>query len=256
MMKNYRVSKRYLVGITMDLISSIEPVCGVTRIGVKRYQQAALRGVPRKRLSLLIPDCGIDPIGLNLVEVGTKIGKYDGAERLQISIRQLPETTIKSMPDVQRLDETVLHVLYHGGCCSVVLCDADDFSGVRLTIYMGDTLRTRPLETAEGARQVIAWHWVHYYMHLSHNEVEDLLTTFEFLGCETLSEANRRASRALYARSREMGWRKLTSRERDKFGIEGGCWQRISTLDRLIYRQTGCGEFTHRAAHQEGCKND
>jgi len=42
----------------------------------------------------------------------------------------------------------------------------------------------------------------------------------------TLSELNRAASRALYRLARDLGWRKLTRRERARLGIHGGQWVR------------------------------
>jgi len=243
-MKNYKCDMRYYCRIGISIIRQIQTVCGITHIGKTRYAQAALGGIPRRRLSLLVPEGHhVNETDLYLIEIGKKTGKYDHAERSQLSIRRLDRQTVDSMSNVQVVNSGHLVWDQKGPTAEVTIQTWD--GGEHIHIASGPVLRTEAIEGAEGARQIIAWHWSRYYTHLRHVDVSDLLETFGFKSDENLNAANRRASRALYKRSRDLGFKKMTLRERFKHGLDtdSPCWQRISDVE-ARGSATGCGDYT------------
>lgn len=246
-MKNYKCEMRHCCRIGSSFVEQIQVVPQTTWIGKKRYHQAALGGIPRRRMSLLVPEGHqINETDLYLVEIGKKIGKYDGSERVQLSIRAVNKKTVDSMPDVVVVDNGRLVWDQRRSAAHVTI---QTWIGEEIHIISANVLRSKVIESAEGARQIIAWHWSRYYTHLRHFDVSDLLKTFGFKSDESLNSANRRASRALYKRSRELGFRKMTLRERLGNGLaeDSPCWQRVSDIE-TRGSVTGCGEYTLTAA--------
>jgi hypothetical protein len=119
-----------------------------------------------------------------------------------------------------------------------------------------DTLRWQ-LDPAGGLIRIVGWHLTRYFkMLVVDHSATDLAGEIEAMNpnwrAMTLSQVNRLVSRHLYRLARDMGWRKLTLRERLRLGLDEASpqWQRESDLG-VLYRRTGCGDFTHRSARGE-----
>ena len=63
---------------------------------------------------------------------------------------------------------------------------------------------------------------------------------------KTLTMANRIVSNELYLIATERGWKKLTRKEREKFGLSDKCWHRESAVleAREKYNSLGVGKYT------------
>jgi hypothetical protein len=183
-----------------------------------------------------------------IAEISKKHGKYDGRERDRVLLRRLPghqtgELTTATL-DVLRTDD---------GRALVVATDTEGD-----TLWSGVYRRwTHELTDAEHAGDIVLWHWRRYYSFLSEVEVRSLAKGFptEAAGLN-LAQANRLASRRLYALAREAGWRKLTLREQTKWGL-GGQWHREAEIASARgLSASGCGERTILSAtmaeHLEG----
>jgi hypothetical protein len=234
-------------------------------------RRATLRGVPAKQVDVLVPPHMADttwvantvyaPPSLAL-DVGEKEGKYDGAVRRRYTLLALPEHQLRTLPTAY------VRVVREG---------AEEDGGIPVSEH---TVRVLPHEEVGGwsgdafrglrhsleeysLPRIWMWHLRRYYLHLVGSMPEDELRQAAdswaavaeaegALARWTLAEANRSASRDLYRVSRESGWRKLTLREREAWGIDGGCWHRDEAV--LRARETregtpsGCGEATLRAA--------
>lgn len=247
-MKNYKIQKRIVCRVGKSFVENVEMYCGSTWIGRTKYTHAALRGIPRRLVSILIPETELVVGEKYLIEIGIKIGKYSGNTRKQITIRDLNRTPVDSIPGIIYNDSTL--ICWAVGDTGVVAIQSQ-FDQTELKIFKGKLLRTECITTQEGVRKIIAWHWTRYYTHLKHDEVQDVLLSFVPIQDETLTACNRRASRVLYQRSKELGWKKMTKREREKYQLDGSQWQKISTVESRLMSATGCGEFTLKSARIE-----
>ena len=209
-----------------------------------------LRGTPAKFLTINI-DRRLAPGDPCRCEINTKKGRYDLAERWVITFRLYdPKTEPKTREGSVRWKECP-----HSWLLTAQWDDGGKWSMTfrRLT---SDVDRTDPVTL----RKMLIAHAFGangggggYFHHLPEDEVQGAAN--EFVGAVienpqwTRAEVYQCAGRILYRVSRSLGWRKLTLRERKKLGIEdGGQWRHESDLAE-IYSQTGCGEYTLRAAN-------
>lgn len=208
------------------------------------YRRATFRGVPARRLDLVIEG------GVELGESGwfevllhQKQGRYDGAVRYRIQVRrdrQVPEILYGNLV-VSHMDDGTVEIILRDGVSAGV--------GIKAPLLRSD-LDTYRLGC------VWMWHFRRYYLHL-HDEIENAVDLGDAWAASvedqrsswTLAEANRSASRDLYRISRELGWRKLTAREQEKHGVDT-MWIRISDLEKRM-SATGCGEYTLEAARSQ-----
>lgn len=116
--------------------------------------------------------------------------------------------------------------------------------------------RTLPWEwDPKDSGKVLLWQANRYFRFLPEADVRALAATYT-LGNSPRSKsgANQLAARALYRLARELGWRKMTLRERVKAwgpvdGPDRPCWVRADDVpQRRNPSRTGCGEATIRAA--------
>jgi len=240
-MNPFKVGRRIVCQSSglIDFFSQVEISHGKTRIRSAVLRHAAINGVPRKVLSIIIDERLLDDFDDQqiVVEVGRKIGKYDMGERDKISLRPALDGLITS------------------GACEYVdgtIAITDDLIivGSVVLISLPPRLRVAPLRDDDDFRAIPRWHWSRYYCFLQYDEVSDILSGWELLGAETITEANRRASRAIYRRARELGWRKMTLRELSKNGFspESGSWHLQSVIAERNNSPTGCGEYTLRSS--------
>lgn len=226
-----------------------------------RFDRRTIRGVPAKRVDVLVQEGFAG--GLAIVEVARKAGRFDGAARDRITIRDA--ATRINPRHATTLGEQMRRMgLIAGGARVFPLSfeRSDDGCYCRLTI--GDpadpcwhkewgSLRWTP-ESSADLRRIVEWHASRYYRHLSDDQVDDACAMFvsgaRTIG--TLAERNREASRALYEVARQAGWRKLTLREQGRLGLTGQ-WHRDEVVLAALAVRRGCaagvGEATLRAGH-------
>lgn len=182
-----------------------------------------LPGVSTGDLDIIIADDFVIPQNVKDVqvcEVMEKIGKFDGAMRIRICLRRLPGHQTNNLPVVDLVipEENAIP------CTVKVQSEGSDIWLYKFVRY------SHTLTDPQKAGNIIKWHWSRYYNFLQHSDITDLEMTFH---CQvlnlTLSEANRLASRLLYARARELGWSKLTLREQKRFGLSGQ-WHREDAI--------------------------
>lgn len=184
-----------------------------------------------------------------LCEVGRKVGKYDGVERIRITLRPVQSLAGCGLAGVDVHELTVTAT----------------FDEVRISAglyWSGTTFRRLRAELdTDRLGRIIGWHARRYFPHLTMEAIMDAESMFlAELGPRVeageaclLAEANRLAERLLYRASVDAGWRKLTPRERERLGIDGGHWQREERVvaarnARRAGDLTGCGEATIGAA--------
>lgn len=180
------------------------------------------------------------------LEVGTKRGRYDGAERTRLSLRVEHRTSADALP------LAVLDVEQRDGALDI---DLRGLGGERL---WGATYRQLRTDLTDyDPNRLIGWHWTRYYRHIPHEDALALAESWTIPeDCVTLAAANRAAGRELYRLSRDLGWRKLTQRERARLGLDGGQWVQeevyAAAQERLRsgegYERPDVGEATLRAA--------
>lgn len=224
------------------------------------YRRATLRGVPGKHVDMLIADRyshskpELSTAWVPVLELVNKKGRYDHAVRRRYAIRPFMRQEALALPMARlRIDES-------------------DPEWIEIMIVPVDTPaivdrfpRLRSALDDYDLQRIAGWHWRRWFTHLT--DEDGTRHACDCWAAEmrasgdadqwTLAEANRSASRMLYRLSRELGWRKLTAREREKLGMSADSpqWHKTDDLsaiyaDRGNYNATGCGEATLTAAGQ------
>jgi hypothetical protein len=215
-----------------------------------------LRGVASNELDIVLTDdfeIAVDDRDLQVVEISRKSGKYDGKERDRIVLRRLPGHQARRLPSAE------LYTLGEDTGRVELVIESDGS-----VVWAGSYRRwTHELTDEAHAGDIVLWHWRRYYPFLAEAEVRAIAGAFgaEVIG-RTLADANRLASRRLYALARESGYRKLTLREQRAWGLEGQ-WHHESRVAQARERRghcTGTGEHTRLSAkmaeHLEGWLNN
>jgi hypothetical protein len=225
-----------------ELIIACEP-CGA-RIWLSKTtvcERMNLMGVPAKRIDILVQD-PLPTDGFVMIEVCNKVGKFDGEVRTRIAIRAIT-------PNTEMVDGASLSFVDNGEITIAI-----EKNGDRLWSKTFEKLRAYAYQSR--VRELVMWHWARYFRHLDSATAEGVADGLVITDGTTVTAANRLASNALYAESRNLGWHKLTLREREKLGYpaEAGAWQREEhvTCKRAMLAgfgsPTGCGEYTLQSA--------
>jgi hypothetical protein len=192
-----------------------------------------------------------------VLEIGRKVGRYDGAERWRLNARywcsyrdgipvqfDAKAGTTVAIPAsrlymVKGTDLLMVSAMWAGGSWT----------------HEFPTLRSDLSEYRLGA--VVVWHWQRYYRFLPPTEVGAIADEFTARRSQmvsdglTLAEVNRMASRELYRLARNLGWRKMTQSEQQRYRLDGQ-WHRVETVERrrvdMGYPPSGCGQYTIDAA--------
>lgn len=268
---------RYRVTLPAAFLPLLERTEDRVRIRKTPYDRFTFRGVPGRLCDVIVAEAVLrhrhderivvevsdqrpheafnldDPEFASLVmEVGEKIGKFDGAHRRRYAVRPPPAAAeLAEIPwaDVRIVadeSEIMLVVRPRDGTAPIV----DTFARLRTALEGYDMER------------IVLWHGRRYFTHLPYDELVQAakdwgleVTATNAAASWTLAEANRSASRFLYRLSRSLGWRKLTAREREAchMGADSPQWRNEADLaraygDLLGYSPTGAGEATLTAA--------
>lgn len=216
-----------------------------------RLRVHTLKGVPGKHLDLLLPD--ESPESIIACEVGTKAGSFDGVKRWRLTFRPWPTRHI----DGKRSDfkhptpgRVVLDLMAE--TTDVIVrwepngMWAQAFPRLRFVVEGGDR------------RGILLHQWKGWYKFLPEDDVRQLAELWSLLphtiACDDIVVLNRTASQALYDLATNLGWRKLTLKDRLRIGLgpDSQQWQRVERIDRLrngLGSVNGCGQYTIDAAN-------
>jgi hypothetical protein len=262
------------------LLAQAVPTKQIVRIRGTAYTRATLRGVPAKHADMIIldrllasrqrpertapvlevTDRGdyLGPAWQPVVEVASKAGRYDGAVRRRYALRLFDAASAAALPLAD------LRVVEDGPDWIEVMILPRDAPAIidrwpRLRADLSDYELWR----------IWAWHYARYYSFLGLDTADEPSELKQHAlawaaeaeqsgaaGDWTLSEANQAASRNLYRLARDLGWVKLTLRERDALGmpVTAGQWHpeaEIAPRRAALAGYgdlTGCGEATLTAA--------
>lgn len=265
------------INISASDLTALRSQCEVTEdpinISGERLRRYTLRGVPAKQVDVALPMShqGLEPL---VLEIGEKLGKFDGAKRLRLTIRHwhnslkdagIPIPKGKILIDRrENTSEAVEEMSRHVGAGNLqnepILRDALEEAGSVFNLailwegghWSGSWVILKSDLADYNLSAVVMWHWNRYYQFLPFEEVQLLAQSFEASHPEikrlTLAEANRLASRDLYRLARDLGWRKLTLREANKFSLSQGWHPTENVVKRISEIYPGVGQYTQEAA--------
>lgn len=211
---------------------------------------SGLLGVSTGDIDVVVVDDFVTGRGrwAQVLEVSNKTGKFDDVRRIRLLFRLLPEEQARALRPVEIIvsaDDAVP--------CTVMV--RDRFASKDVLWQQSFTRYSHRLSDPLRAADILTWHWQRYYRFLPWCDVEDLARDFGALAVGlTLSMGNRLASRQLYQRARNQGWRKLTMREQARWQLKGQ-WHRDE--DCVMARAkfgapNGASEATNRASRPQG----
>lgn len=221
-----------------------------------RCRTAVLRGVPGKRISVLIDerllgsDLEVITSGTRALVIGVRVelrrGCFDGAERPNVIVRGYPigvpgTPTAGAMLTIDPADRDRAET-------RISITDLDDAT---TWSWSGVPVHTGPVDDPE---TILRWHhartWWSVPLPMGDDDVRrdvdqlayhpELWAPRDDAGAliegASIAAWNRAAERALYRLARDRGWRKLTMRERVRLGrADKGAW---------------CDDATYAAAQQ------
>lgn len=204
MKKPVIVDKTFRLG-ALDL-ENLEPT--ESTVWLSKTQQGriyTLRGVPSSQLDIVI----VDPIDglVQIVDLCRKIGKFDESIGQRITVRNVPAHQAP----------TQCVALYF------TLNESTAFVNVGEEKFLFGRYKSK-LDNPDKVGNIVRWHFSRYYTFLCETDVKEIEQYFSYEilnGSYTLAEANRLASRMLYQRARETGFRKLTKREQLRLNLYG-----------------------------------
>lgn len=222
-------------------------------IGGREFERLRLRGASASAMDVVaLPSTNWAAPAL--IEITQRTGSYDGRTRWRVCIRDVRRSGSDGYePGELRLDY-----------------EAPD---VRLVVDVGGrySLTSEPIRvftrasvcTREGLDRLVGWHWRRYFTHLGHEAVVEVTALMVAEICArddvSIGEANRLASRLLYAASRERGYTKLTRRERERLGLDDDRqWWHRDQLDPVraarfgVAHASGAGQWTLDASLPAG----
>jgi hypothetical protein len=219
-------------------------------------ERYGLLGVPTRVVDLaidvrLVRDRARAESDVLVLERVSKPGKLDGARRDRWTWRLVdhrsevaPRERAGDLPWVQ------VEIERAPGATTLELLDG---SGAVVDRATYPSLRW-VLDAEHDAGALIWWHAHRYFAFLPRDEVEALALSFSCANERTIAGANRAAQRELYRLARDLGWRRLTLRERVRaWGADGAdrpIWHRA--VDVPVGGSgsgpTGVGEATLRAS--------
>lgn len=172
-----------------------------------RAARATIIGVPAKRVDVLVD---VNPEQIGAMQVVTKRGRFDAAER--------PRITLRRWDPSNALPKGELWVTVSDTQVSLDVASALGTWTLTEQRLRSDLVNYNPA-------RLVMWHYRRYYGFLPHADVTQVANSFDIRDCRTLAEANRKASRELYRLARELGWYKLTLREKMALGLSAeSCW--------------------------------
>lgn len=251
MKKPVELITRGVVELTsfLFLLEETENVVWLSR--TMRGRVFGLLGVGTGDLDIVVVDDFFTGRGRwrQVLEISNKTGRYDGAQRIRLLFRLLPEEQARDLRPIT-LEVSPDDVVP----CRVTV--RDQFVGKEILWSQSFARYSHRLANPLRAADILTWHWNRYFRFLPWCDIADLARDFGGLTIGfTLSEANRLASRQLYQRARDQGWRKLTLREQSRWGLRGQ-WHRnedvFAAKVKVSGAPNGVSEATNRASRPQG----
>jgi hypothetical protein len=235
--KNVKICKTFFIGGKPDTLGQLEPT--EDSVWISKHQcgiRYTIRGVPAKSCDVVIVEQP-HPASRAVLDITEKTGRFDGTTRTRYTVRWEPAGQAMKHPIGRFAIE------FSADETTAIVTVGDQFH--RYSRY-----RSRLDETSDLSK-IVGWHYSRYYSFLPEVILSDIRAEFRIsilAGNYTLAEANRLASRLLYAAAREARWHKLTLREQRKIGLEGQ-WHHDDVYLPMLERSrewsaTGCGEYT------------
>ena len=263
----YQLEARFV--ITPETVATVRVLCSpsarTTWVTAKdRLTINTFRGVPGKHVDVLLPDFDVEAPDAVVCEVGRKAGCFDGNLKTGNGVRWRlcfrpwhTPTDGRRKPSVQFPDKGTVQIDEEQDA-TVVLCRwwgggiwAQSFPRLRFIPVKGE-LEPILIAQAKG--------WYKFLWATAEDDVRALAAMWANLphtiACEDIAVLNRTASNALYDLATQLGWRKLTLREKRRLGLspDSPQWQRADSLvSRLVFNDrggntSGCGDYTVEAA--------
>jgi len=230
----YTMTRRIVLpeSVALAMIGELVPTDDWVMLGKHSSgRRHTVKGIPGKRLDVIVEELSRPNQDGWVLEIGTKEGRFDGAVRVRLCIR-------RHNPGIQHMDLVPVSWETDGPAVRLVVDGETIFQDIRIQTTL----------EAYNLQRIVMWHWRRYYQMLPEDRVRQIAATFELehrgRSDWGLAEANRAASRILYRLARAAGWRKLTLREQGVCGVTGQ-WHREEDLDRVRPgHRSGCGEET------------
>jgi hypothetical protein len=236
--KNVRIIGTFYIHDMPDAVEpQLESVEG--NIWISKCQcgvRHTIRGVPARLCDVVIVPQP-HPASRAVLDITEKAGRYDGTLRTRYTVRWEPKGQAVKHPIGRFAIE------FSADETTAIVTAGDQFH--RYGRYRS------ALDETSDLSKIIGWHYSRYYSFLPEVVLSGIRDEFRvsiLAGNYTLAEANRLASRLLYAAARGAGWHKLTLREQKKIGLEGQ-WHHDDVYLLMLERSrewsaTGCGEYT------------
>jgi len=236
--------KRYFVKMfrAYCIINAVTPTGRTAKINKTEMVVYGFRDVPTSKVDILLPK-KIESLFRHeyiLFDVIEKHGKYDGKKRVRFTMRSAYSAVISETNDISMCVKNNTRII-------TIDDEVFEFPIIKKDVNNYHLAR------------IAMWHWRRYFTHLTDEDnVREICDTWaETEATEmaeegaTIVELNRAADRMLYNLSRELGWRKMTLRERLQhgLGVDSPCWQRVGCLYEDNFSATGCGEHTLCESH-------
>lgn len=252
MKKFFATSKENVHSILPRLVLTGKTVSIKAKKGGKVYH---IREVPASQFDVVIfdvPGHGTIPERdvYWIVEVNPeKKGCFDGKSRTRVVITPRGSREIKTIGSLPDQGDIFIDEPFNGS--------------VRVKLDQ-QTMSFRSLNADisnfEEVGRIVYWHANRYFRHLlrtAKEEIDAYAKTFHPDKERSLAEVNREVSNYLYKLSRDLGFRKLTAREKQAVGLSGGSWILVSDYEAAkleARRNMGIGDFTLRSSLQHMLK--
>ena len=199
------------------------------KVRVKKTTMARYNivGIPASSIDVVVQD------GANVCELVEKAGKYDNKVRYRLCFRKFAYKDAQALPvgEIRMVQKNRISV-----------------AGMEIEFPYHNPVLNDP----EHVKRVFIWHVYSFYQFLLRElpgpdlDAEAESWAFLFLkrnAAPTITAANRSASRWLYRLARDLGYRKMTLRERVKAGLpsDSPCWQRLPHIEtgEMFKKKTG-----------------
>jgi hypothetical protein len=250
MSEMYVLLHRFVVNSTTpEVVRSLcTPTGNFSKVGSDRLRIHTWKGVPGKHVDILLADHygGRSPVihyddtgeiaesWCIVCDIGKKTGRYDGADRWRITLREMHPVTSRQFPTgeirvEEHSKELVTIGIWQGGCW------AQSFPRLDYTVS----------QTTDRAGILIrqATDWFTHLLPAEWENIRALATAWaqmpNVIACQDINLLNRWASDELYAYSDCQGWVKLTLKQRERVGLskDSPSWIRRERWDRLRLEQ-------------------
>ena len=239
----------------LNLCAALGQVSQRGRIGKHPASVFGLRRIPQRLVEVAIAESVNWSEPPFFVSIHERQGAFGGST-VRICVRAADQKYPQDIPHLALITRD------SGPTSSIEVGDDKKSHWARAWPALRDTV-----DHPEGIARIVQWHAAKYFPAdaLDPGEVDAIAAEIiaQTDASYSLADVNRLASRALYRTCYNAGWRKLTVKQRARYGWQDRAqWQRAEACAARAaelrgFRATGCGDATHDAAagHAEGWEN-